>query len=273
MPEMPCRQAGQGRSIAGMPRLSIVTESTLHSALRCAMLTPPSIHITIKEQLSLTLQRDGGLDAFELKGDLDLRVSDADKAKLRVTLASEDYSNLQFKQHPNVAKFAASGDKVIQLKDASRSFPVGQGLGVLRWRVTGKDESWVPLTGMCSAFRLCRMSPGRGEGGGQGAGARGEKRLGRRSGLKARQAARESNVSGKRALICSHGLASTSRRRLFGRCGRIRARGFTPRAAKRGDLNPYSVSNLSILWDCAFSSWPNVRPVPCVHSTQPTALI
>lgn len=127
----------------------------------CASLTPCSIHITIKEQLSLTLQRDGGLDAFELKGDLDLRVSDADKAKLRVTLASEDYSNLQFKQHPNVAKFAASGDKVIQLKDASRSFPVGQGLGVLRWRMTGKDESWVPLTGMYLMFRACCVLPGR----------------------------------------------------------------------------------------------------------------
>lgn len=105
-----------------------------------------SVHVTIKEQLSITLQRDGGLDAFELKGDLDLRVSEADKSKIKLTLANNDYSDLQFKQHPNVAKFAGSGPKVIALKDASRSFPVGQGLGVLRWRMTSKDESRVPLT-------------------------------------------------------------------------------------------------------------------------------
>lgn len=115
------------------------------NSLRCILTY--SVHVTIKEQLSITLQRDGGLDAFELKGDLDLRVSEADKSKIKLTLANNDYSDLQFKQHPNVAKFAGSGPKVIALKDASRSFPVGQGLGVLRWRMTSKDESRVPLTG------------------------------------------------------------------------------------------------------------------------------
>ncbi|WWC59088.1 uncharacterized protein I303_101636 [Kwoniella dejecticola CBS 10117] len=104
-----------------------------------------SIHVTIKEQLSLTLLRDGGLESFELKGDLDLRITDAAQSKIRLTLAPKDaYSELQFKQHPNVAKFSGS-EKVIGLKDPSRSFPVGQGLGVLRWRMTGKDESHVPL--------------------------------------------------------------------------------------------------------------------------------
>ncbi|WVW78835.1 hypothetical protein I302_100798 [Kwoniella bestiolae CBS 10118] len=103
-----------------------------------------SIHVTIKEQLSLTLLRDGGLESFELKGDLDLRITEAAQSKIRLTLSPHDYSELQFKQHPNVAKFTGN-EKVIGLKDASRSFPVGQGLGVLRWRMTGKDESHVPL--------------------------------------------------------------------------------------------------------------------------------
>jgi hypothetical protein len=76
---------------------------------------------------------------------LNLLVSDASLSKLRLTLADKPYSDLQFKQHPNVAKFGA-GEKVIALKDPSRSFPVGQGLGVLRWRMTAKDESNVPLS-------------------------------------------------------------------------------------------------------------------------------
>ena len=76
---------------------------------------------------------------------MNLLVSDASLSKLRLTLADKPYSDLQFKQHPNVAKFGA-GEKVIALKDPSRSFPVGQGLGVLRWRMTAKDESNVPLS-------------------------------------------------------------------------------------------------------------------------------
>jgi len=104
-----------------------------------------SVHVAIKEQLSVTLLRDGGVQDFELKGDLNLLVSDASLSKLRLTLVDKPYSDLQFKQHPNVAKFGA-GEKVIALKDPSRSFPVGQGLGVLRWRMTAKDESNVPLS-------------------------------------------------------------------------------------------------------------------------------
>jgi hypothetical protein len=105
-----------------------------------------SVHVAIKEQLSVTLLRDGGVQNFELKGDLNLLVSDASLSKLKLSLADKSYSDLQFKQHPNVAKFSGSGEKVIALKDASRSFPVGQGLGVLRWRMTAKDESNVPLS-------------------------------------------------------------------------------------------------------------------------------
>ena len=105
-----------------------------------------SIHVTVKEQLAVTMSRDGGIQSFELKGDLDLRITDAALAKLRLTLGPKDYADLQFKQHPNVAKFSGK-DKVIALKDPSRSFPVGQGLGVLRWRMTSKDESNVPLSG------------------------------------------------------------------------------------------------------------------------------
>lgn len=111
-------------------------------------LTKPSVHITIREQLSISLLRDGGLNSFELKGDLDLRVTDAAQSKIRLLLAPTSHADLQFKQHPNVAKFApGGGDKIIALKDATRSFPVGQGLGVLRWRMTSKDESAVPLNG------------------------------------------------------------------------------------------------------------------------------
>ena len=84
-----------------------------------------------------------------LKGDMNLLVSDADNAHIRVTLApSTDFggSAIQFKQHPNVTKFAPGQQRVVALKDPSKSFPVGQNLAVLKWRYAGTDESNVPLS-------------------------------------------------------------------------------------------------------------------------------
>lgn len=112
----------------------------------------PSIHILIKEQLSLALLRDGGVQSMELKGDMNLNVSDPGLARLRLTLVSpsSDFggSSLQFKQHPNVAKFTPgkNQERVVGLKDPSRPFPVNQSLAVLKWRYAGTDESNVPLS-------------------------------------------------------------------------------------------------------------------------------
>jgi len=111
-----------------------------------------SVHIVIKEQLSLSLLRDGGVQSMELKGDMNLLITDADLAHIKISLAHSpvDFGNsLQFKQHPNVAKFAPGGGRVVALKDPSRAFPVGQSLAVLKWRYAGTDESNVPLSINC----------------------------------------------------------------------------------------------------------------------------
>lgn len=95
----------------------------------------------------MTLLREGGLKSLELKGDLNLNISDPSLARLRLALTapSSSLNDLQFKQHPNVGKFNAA-DRVVALKDPNRGFPVGQPLGVLKWRYAGRDESFVPLS-------------------------------------------------------------------------------------------------------------------------------
>ncbi|KAF9464505.1 hypothetical protein BDZ94DRAFT_1256601 [Collybia nuda] len=111
-----------------------------------------SVHIAIKEQISLSLLRDGGVQSMELKGDMNLHISDASLAHLRITLLpSTDFggNSLQFKQHPNVAKFTPGQERVVALKDPTRAFPVGQSLAVLKWRYAGTDESNVPLSINC----------------------------------------------------------------------------------------------------------------------------
>lgn len=124
------------------------------------------MHLVVRETLSLELNRDGGLSSLSLKGDLDLRISDPAKTVLVISLpppssyAKQTGANdLQFKTHPNVDKKAWSERGEIKLKEGKRGFPVGQGLGVLKWRMTGKDESIVPLS---SAFPFSLpLSPSR----------------------------------------------------------------------------------------------------------------
>lgn len=93
---------------------------------------------------------------MELKGDMNLQISDPAFAHIRLKLASPstDFggTSLQFKQHPNVAKFAPGKERIVTLKDPSRAFPVGQSLAVLKWRYAGTDESNVPLSSKLSVF-------------------------------------------------------------------------------------------------------------------------
>jgi len=87
---------------------------------------------------------------MEVKGDMNLQVSDGANAQLKIALGSTDFgSTLQFKHHPNVAKFVPNQPRVVALKDPSKSFPVSQSLVVLKWRYSGTDESIVPLSSSC----------------------------------------------------------------------------------------------------------------------------
>ncbi|PFH47350.1 hypothetical protein AMATHDRAFT_198192 [Amanita thiersii Skay4041] len=112
-----------------------------------------SVHIVVKEQISLSLLRDGGVQSMEVKGEMNLNISDSAFGHISLALgtSSVDFGkSLQFKQHPNVAKFVpGKKERVVALKDSSRAFPIGQSLTVLKWRYEGTDESNVPLSINC----------------------------------------------------------------------------------------------------------------------------
>ncbi|KAK4048515.1 coatomer subunit delta [Microbotryomycetes sp. JL201] len=114
---------------------------------------PQDVHLVVREHLALQLNRDGGVESLTVKGDLDLRISDPAKSVLAIALPPpSSYSkanDLQFKTHPNVDKNAWAQRGEIRLKEGKKGFPVGQGLGVLKWRMTGTDESIVPISINC----------------------------------------------------------------------------------------------------------------------------
>lgn len=99
------------------------------------------IHVTVAETISATLTREGALKSFEVKGDLQLRITDPSFTKLRLDLRANPTHGAQFRTHPNVDKALFTSSSTIQLKDPSRRFPANNSIGVLRWRVASSADN------------------------------------------------------------------------------------------------------------------------------------
>lgn len=99
-----------------------------------------SIHITVGEAISAHLTRDGALEAFEVKGDLQLRIGDPALTQLRLHLALGATRGAQLNAHPKVDKAKFKNDSVVQLQDTSKGFPANNSIQVVRWRLAGKPE-------------------------------------------------------------------------------------------------------------------------------------
>lgn len=99
------------------------------------------VHVTIAETISATLTREGALKSFEVKGDLQLRITDPSFTKLRLDLQATPTHGAQFRTHPNVDKALFTSSSTIQLKDTSKRFPANNSIGVLRWRVASSADN------------------------------------------------------------------------------------------------------------------------------------
>ncbi|RFU31041.1 hypothetical protein B7463_g5334, partial [Scytalidium lignicola] len=107
-----------------------------------------AIHVTIAETISAKLSREGSLNSLEIKGDLQLRISDPALTKVKLDLVANATPGVQFRTHPNVDRGLFNSTKAIQMSNAAKGFPVNNSVGVLRWRATPKtdDTSALPIT-------------------------------------------------------------------------------------------------------------------------------
>ncbi|KAI5845929.1 putative coatomer subunit delta [Tricharina praecox] len=90
------------------------------------------VTITVTEQISADLARDGNIKSFDIKGNLFVRVSDPALSKIRLAVTADTSSGAQFKTHPNVDR-AAFNTGILQLKDTSRELPLAS-QSLLRWQ-------------------------------------------------------------------------------------------------------------------------------------------
>ncbi|KAJ1680116.1 Mitochondrial distribution and morphology protein 12 [Spiromyces aspiralis] len=107
------------------------------------------IHISIEEHVSATINRDGGLEEMEVKGDMFLTTSSEECSKAQLQLTLPENIKPQYKTHPNIDKKAFTQDSALRLKERARSFPPNQPAGVLKWRFVSQDEEDVLLNINC----------------------------------------------------------------------------------------------------------------------------
>eukprot|EP00735_Rhodelphis_limneticus_P009569 TRINITY_DN2820_c0_g1::TRINITY_DN2820_c0_g1_i1::g.5768::m.5768 TRINITY_DN2820_c0_g1::TRINITY_DN2820_c0_g1_i1::g.5768 ORF type:complete len:541 (-),score=153.12,sp/Q5ZL57/COPD_CHICK/41.06/5e-134,Adap_comp_sub/PF00928.16/6.4e-28,Clat_adaptor_s/PF01217.15/0.00022 TRINITY_DN2820_c0_g1_i1:103-1680(-) len=128
----------------------VATESKKAGAApSAAKVSTADIRIVVDEKLLLVMNRDGGVENMEIKGEMALTVSNPDTAAIILNLEQGESSAFQFKTHPNINKQMFSDNSVLALKDPRRPFPLNSALSVLRWRMQTKDESEVPLSVTC----------------------------------------------------------------------------------------------------------------------------
>lgn len=98
------------------------------------------INVIIAETISARLSREGAVESFEIKGDLQLRISDASLTQVKLNLAMGDTKGAQLNAHPKVDKAAFKNNGIVQLTDTSKGFPANNSIQVVRWRLAAKPD-------------------------------------------------------------------------------------------------------------------------------------
>eukprot|EP01006_Ploeotia_vitrea_P058199 TRINITY_DN68961_c0_g1_i1.p1 TRINITY_DN68961_c0_g1~~TRINITY_DN68961_c0_g1_i1.p1 ORF type:complete len:510 (-),score=69.25 TRINITY_DN68961_c0_g1_i1:100-1629(-) len=111
--------------------------------------TMEAIHVKIDEKINAVLNRDGGFQSVEVKGDMLLTVSDSSCANIKVKLNPDKSNDYAWKTHPNINKVLFGKERLLALKDPSKPFPTGNTLGILRWRLQNAANFVAPISVNC----------------------------------------------------------------------------------------------------------------------------
>jgi len=98
------------------------------------------IHVTVAEAISAKLSREGAVESFEVKGDLQLRISDPSLTQVKLDLSVGDVKGAQLNAHPKVDKAQFKNTNTIQLTDTTKGFPANNSIQVMRWRLVAKPD-------------------------------------------------------------------------------------------------------------------------------------
>eukprot|EP00347_Sterkiella_histriomuscorum_P011230 403373247 len=105
-----------------------------------------NVVIEVEEKVNCTLNKDGELDKFEVKGIIFLTLNDPKKNNPIAQLSFNQVKGFNFKSHPELDKQSWTKKKIIQASDADQGFPVHTRLDAVRYNYRSKDEADLPFT-------------------------------------------------------------------------------------------------------------------------------
>lgn len=105
--------------------------------------------VSITEDLTLLLDKDGGVKKLVVNGEMKVAIFDPDFSKIVINtsgpLAKED--GYRCRLHPKINTNAYNKNGVLGLKDATKAFPIGSDNApiILKWKLQNTDEGEVPF--------------------------------------------------------------------------------------------------------------------------------
>ncbi|KAK4542650.1 hypothetical protein LTR36_006222 [Oleoguttula mirabilis] len=133
-------EAEANAPLAGVPTQAAPAIQPTVAASSSKAAGKDGIHITVAEAISARLSREGTIESFEVKGDLQLRISDPALTQLKLELVVGDTHGAQLNAHPKVDKKQFKDNNTIQLTDTTKGFPANNSIQVMRWRMTAKPD-------------------------------------------------------------------------------------------------------------------------------------
>ncbi|SMR47338.1 unnamed protein product [Zymoseptoria tritici ST99CH_3D1] len=131
-------EAEASAPLAGVPTPAAPVQPSIPATR--GSLDREGIHVTVAESITARFSREGTIEAFEVKGDLQLRITDASLTQVKLDLAVGDTKGAQLNAHPKVDKAEFKNNNTIQLTDTSKGFPANNSIQVMRWRLNAKPD-------------------------------------------------------------------------------------------------------------------------------------
>lgn len=108
------------------------------------------VHVSISEKLLVRLDKDGNVQHFEVRGELDVHITKESYAQIAVRLNPKAMQGgLDWKIHPNYNKPKFMESATVQFRDANKAYTVNAPNGALKWRLMSQDSSRLPLLVNC----------------------------------------------------------------------------------------------------------------------------
>jgi coatomer subunit delta len=132
-------------------RAATSAASAAASEVQHAPVVQQPVMLAVTEKIVAKITRDGVVESHEIKGSLSLTASNDEAGLCAVQMrAGSNVDLFAFQTHPKINKTLYDKSGLLQMKDASKGFPSGRPVGILKWNYnTSSSDDLIPLKINC----------------------------------------------------------------------------------------------------------------------------